>query len=164
MSKNKKITAAAFAIGALALMAGVYGIGTTYAQDNDAHSSLIQKLASKFGVEEAEVESVFNEHRQEMQTEREAKFSAKLDEAVEAGEITAEQKQAILDKHEEMRSKHEELKDLSQEERREKMKGLKDEMRDWAEENDIDMRDIAPKGEKGMKGGKGMGGHGGPRF
>ena len=164
MSKNKKITAAAFAIGALALMAGVYGIGTTYAQDNDAHASLIQKLASKFGVGESEVEAVFDEHRGEMQAERQAEFSTKLDEAVEAGEITAEQKQAIIDKHEEMKSKHDELKDLDKDERREKMQKIRSEMKDWTQENDIDMRDIAPKDGKGMRGGKGMGGHGGPRF
>lgn len=164
MNKNKKIAVAAFAVGALALMAGAYGISTTYAQDNDGRTTLIQKLASKFGVEESEVESVFDEHRQEMHTEHQAKFSEKLDEAVEAEKITAEQKQAILDKHEEMRSEKEGLKDLEPEERQTKMKELKGEMRDWAEENDIDMRDIAPKDGKGKRGGKGMGGHGGPRF
>ncbi|MBU1177976.1 hypothetical protein KJ903_02045 [Patescibacteria group bacterium] len=164
MSKNRKITAAAFAIGALALMVGVYGIGTTYAQDNDAHISLIQKLASKFGVEESEVQAVFDEHQQEMQTERQAEFSNKLDEAVEAEEITSGQKQAILDKHEEMKNRHKELKDLDPEERQAQMRELRKEMRDWAEENGIDMRDIAPKGEKGIHDGKGMGGHGGPRF
>jgi len=156
-------------VGTFVLTAGVYGVGITLAQDEEAgHTSLIQKLAARFNVEESEVEGVFAEHHQEMQAERVAEMEEKLSEAVEDGKITAEQRDALVEKKGEMKSKHEGLKDLSPEDRRAQMKEFRGEMKDWAEENDIDMRDIAPKDGKGKRGGKGMGGsggpHGGPRF
>jgi hypothetical protein len=65
-------------------------------------------------------------------------FEERLTQAVADGKITEEQKEKILDKHEEMQAKMESLKDLEPEERKAQMQTLHEELKKWAEENNID--------------------------
>ena len=117
----------------------------------DNHASLVQKLAEKFNLNEEEVQTVFaeihDEHRVEMQT----KFKEKLSEAVVNDELTEEQRQAIFNKYEEMRTAHEESEaswgDLSPEESRAKMKEQRQMMQAWAEENGVDFKYFGQKQE-----------------
>lgn len=67
-----------------------------------------------------------------------ANFEDRLSKLVEDGKINEEQKQKIMDKHEEMQAKMDEWKDLSPEDRQEKMKAFHEEMKTWAQENGID--------------------------
>ncbi len=87
-----------------------------------------------------ETVAVFDEVHQERQQERQAQMTERLDEAVADGVITRDQKQALLDKHAEMREKHEQLRE---------------EMHQWREESGIDFEALAPY--KGGCGGRGFG-------
>lgn len=77
--------------------------------------------------------SVFDEARQEqqqqLQEQRRAQMEKRLDEAVGDGVITAEQKQALLDKDAEMQTKYEQLRE---------------EMQQWQEQSGIDFEALAP--------------------
>jgi polyhydroxyalkanoate synthesis regulator phasin len=107
------------------------GLGSASADTADG-SSLIDKIASKFNLNRDEVEAVFDEEKAERQAERQADFSEELQEKVDAGDITAEQKTAIEAKMTEMQTARETEREAIQQ---------------WAEDNNIDMKYV-------------MGGHG----
>jgi len=155
--KRKILALSALALGTVAIV-GLYGAKTISAQGGRDHP-FVQRLAERFGLNEDEVETFFEEEKEAHRQEKQAKFEEYLDQAVADGKITEEQKQAILAKHEEHQAEMEalkaELKDLSPEERKAKMQELKQEMEQWAEENGINLEEIMP--EKGFKRGKGKG-------
>lgn len=123
-------------------IAGVVGIESTFAQEDDGRSSIIEKIASTFNLSEDEVQNVFDEHREERQAERQAEKEAKLDELVSEGKLTEDQKNLIIAKMEERRAEkqenREEFQNMSREERREAKETHKAEMEAWFEENGID--------------------------
>ncbi len=106
---------------------------------------------------------VFDEAREERYEEMQERIDERLDQAVENGRISEAQKDAILDKLDEMHDKGQELKGLSVEERRKAIIEFRKELRDWAEENDIDL-DLLPRfgPGNGGRGGIGAGGCFGP--
>ena len=136
-------------IGITAVKADAQGV-----QGN--HETIIQKLVERFGLNQQEVESVFDEVREERHAQMQAKYEEKLDALVQEGKITEEQKEAIIAKHEEMRAEKQEnfgfWKDLEPEERRAKMEEHRAEMQAWADEKGIDLSLIG-----GLGGRKGMG-------
>lgn len=69
--------------------------------------SIIQRLAEKFGVNQDEVQSVFDQQREERQAQMQARYEERLNQAVTDGEITTNQKDAILKKHQEMQQNRE---------------------------------------------------------
>ena len=161
---NKKIILSATVVGVLSL-AGLAGVSLAQAQGPADQSSLIQKIAEHFGLNQDEVQTVFNEYRQEEQTQRQAEMQTKreevLSQAVTDGKITQEQKSAILAKEAEMQQQVSELKDLSNEERQTQMTALREEMRAWFESQGIDETQLG-LGRLGE--GPGDGEHRGPRF
>lgn len=126
-------------------------------------STLIQKLADRFGLKEDEVRQVFEEERVERQAEREKRFEEKLDQAVANGELTVDQKKLIIAKRQELEANRPErnpgeFADMTEEERKTAMEGKRAEMETkrseleaWAEKNGIDMKYLM--GGFGMKGG-----------
>ena len=125
------------------------------------HESLVQTLAQRFGKSEDEVQSVFDEIRADHHAQMQASFEERLDQAVTGGEISNDQKQLILEKHEELQVHHqaefENKQDMTKDEWRELRQSHHDEMEVWAEENGIDIKYFfGGYGEKG-----GMMGHGG---
>ena len=76
------------------------------------------------------------------------KFESKLDGAVEAGTITEDQKNAIIEKKTEMIEQFKDLKNLPPEEQKLEMMRIKDEFTVWAEENDIDLDALCKGYEK----------------
>lgn len=150
---NKKTMALAgvttAAIG-VAGLAGLAGISIVSAQDNlDSYPTIIQNLAEKFGLNPSDVEQVFEDTRIEQR-------NAHLDQLVEDGKITEDQKNLIIEKMDEMHEKMEEIRNASMtsQERREAIKELRDEMEQWADDNGIDVP-IMGFGRSGM--GRGMG-------
>lgn len=87
------VAAAAMGIGAFALTTPQVS-----AHGFNGNDTMIQRLAQAFGKSEDEVKAVFVQMHAEHEAERLAAITAKLDAAVTAGQITAEQKQLILDK------------------------------------------------------------------
>jgi homospermidine synthase len=138
---------------------GALGIGTVFAETtttDNPMTSLVQKIATKFNLKEADVQAVFNEERDTRRAEMEKRYEEQLSTYVSEGKITEDQKKLILAKHEEMeknRPEMGEMKNLTQEERKAKMDEKRQEMETWAAANGIDMQYMM-----GM--GKGMGGPG----
>ena len=153
--KNNKRIIASLVVSAL-LLVGILGAGTVMAKTDALYPPIVQKLVEKFNLDQAEVRAVFDEDREERHEKQAARQAEILDKAVDEGKITEEQKEAIMAKKAEMKQKHEELREMEPEERRAALKELREEMKAWAEANDIDLKQFAKPGHRGP------GGHGGP--
>jgi len=147
----------AITVASLAILGFVaYGTVRAYADDKSGgYPSIIQKLVERFGLNEEEVKTVFDEARGERQQQMQDRFEERLNQAVSDGKITEEQKQAILAKKAEMQVNRGEFKDFSPEERQEKMQAHREEMQTWAEANGIDISQIHSLLGKGCRSGFG---------
>ncbi|MBU2545022.1 hypothetical protein KKC65_01005 [Patescibacteria group bacterium] len=132
--------------------------GVVYAQVNNSNNPFIEKLAERFNLNIDEVQEFFNENKPRFGGDKpEFAGSEKgLDNLVEQGKITEDQKELIIEKHETIKETMNGLKDLSLKEMQEKMRGLGEEMNQWAEENGIDISFMGPMGgpKKDMHGGR----------
>jgi hypothetical protein len=142
MKKNIIVSAAV-----LTIIAGATLLATKpsfAAEGTNPEQSLVQKLASKFGLKQEEVQSVFDEHHKEMKAEMETKKEERLSQLVKDGKITEAQKQLIINKQKELQAKHEaefqSMKDKTPEERKAAMEKNKQELEDWAKQNNIDIQ------------------------
>ncbi|EKE14601.1 MAG: hypothetical protein ACD_12C00399G0002, partial [uncultured bacterium] len=61
---------------------------------NTNYPPIVTKIAQKFNLNVSDVQTVFDDDRDERRAEMFARFSDKLDELVSSGEITASQKEA----------------------------------------------------------------------
>ena len=119
---KRKIT---LALAAITLL-GSLGYGATIAvvrADEAQGHPMIQALAERFGLNEDEVEEVFDEIRADRFAQMQQAHEDGLNQAVEDGVITQEQKNALLAKHEE--------KSQERQQHREEMQA-------WFEEEGID--------------------------
>lgn len=126
----------------------VVGVGMASAESGtsgstDPMSSLVQKIATKFNLNQDEVQKVFDEERSAHETEREQKQAERLQKLVDNGTITAAQKTAIEAKIKELKTERkankDEMKNLSEQERKTKMDAKKTELEAWAKEQGIDL-------------------------
>lgn len=168
--KSKMIAATAFVLGLVAL-GGVASVSA--AETPKAHnpmSAVVSAIASKFNLNTADVQAVVDEtmktQRAEMGAKMQGNIESRLAQAVTDGKITQDQADLITAKaaelKESMKDGFEDSKDLTQEERKEKMEERMDSLKEWAEDNDIPEEYLRFIGG----GGKGFGdpgGHGGPR-
>lgn len=147
---------------AVLLIAGAAFYGTAaYAQgDQNGRGEMVQDLAEKLGIDESKVQTAFDTIRAEHQQEMQAKFTERLNQAVADGKLTQDQKNMILQKHEEMQAQREtereQVQTMTQEERRAFMSERRDEMQQWGEANGIDMQYMM-----NQEGSRGPGRHGG---
>jgi hypothetical protein len=150
-------------LAALGIAAGMTAAGITasYAATDtttqtNPMSNLVQAIATKFNLNEADVQTVFDEQREQMQTERKENFTTRVNAAVTDGTLTQAQADAIFSKMEEMETAREN-KDasLTQEERRAKMEDVGQELKAWVEENDIPREFVPMLGHGGPRGGHG---------
>lgn len=175
------------------------GISAASADTANGSSNIIDKLVEKFNLNRDDVQAVFDEERSEQQAERSAEFSDQLQQKVDDGDITAEQKTLIEQKFSEIQTAHEAERTALQqwaddngidmkylmgghgrmgnstyiddavsdgkltedqktliEQKRDELEtareSARDELKQWAEDNDIDLQDVMPF--------RGMGGHG----
>lgn len=105
-------------------IAGVALIGGTqaFAEENGKTTTLAQKLATRFNLNQDEVGQFFEEVHREKSEEMKVRFEERLSQAVAKGEITEAQKKLIMDKHSEMRTS---------------MENGREELKAWLEENGI---------------------------
>lgn len=136
-------------------VASVVGIGSASAHSNSG-DSIVDKIATKFSLNRDEVQLVFDEKHEERHAEREERQETRLQELVDNGMITSEQKTALQAKYEEMQAKRQALhdQDLSHEEMRTQMEAARTEFEAWATEQGIDLEAIRPEG-MGMRMGHG---------
>jgi hypothetical protein len=139
------VTGAASTIG-LSSMVGVVSAqaSTTTTNDSSTKQSLVDKIATKFNLKKDDVQAVFDQDRQEHQQEMQQRLEDRLNKAVTDGKITQQQKTQILDKLKEMKTYIESLKDKTPEERRNLMKAKHDELKKWAQDNNIPLQFIQP--------------------
>lgn len=142
--KHKKIILPVLALVAAGIV--VFGIpqSANAQTPGEGVQTLIQKIAQKFGLKQADVQSVFDEHKKEMGTKREANYEARLTTLVTEGKITEAQKQLILAKHTELQSKREAnrtaMQNMTAEQRKAAMEAHKTELESWAKQNNIDVK------------------------
>lgn len=122
-------------------------------QSANGFPNIIQKLIDKFNLNPQEVTQVLEEAREEHQQQAQADFEENLNKAVENGKITEDQKNLILAKHQQMKNSKENWENLSPEERREKGKAIKEDLKTWAEQNNINLKDLFLGYKKGHIGG-----------
>lgn len=123
--------------------------------NSEVHQQLIQRITQRFGLNQTEVEEVFQEFHQEKHQQRQTQFEAKLDSLIEQGKLTQEQKMAILEKHEELQQQMtdnwETFRDLSPEEKREFHEQHRAELEAWAQANNLDTSLFHQVMGRGMK-------------
>lgn len=155
MISTRILAALVIAFGTLAA-GGFFLIGNASAEGNTSRTSLIERIASRFNLSTSDVQSVFDEDRKEHQAEMEQRFEEKLSEAVSNGTITEKQKALILAKHEELQKEREAdfeaRKDMTPEERRADAEKHREEMKAWAEANNIPDEFVGPNMDGGMRG------------
>lgn len=163
MKKQLAITALAITLAG----AGLFTSGKVFAQStpsSDPMSSIVQKIADKFGLNKSDVQAVFDQERTERQAEMEAKYETQLTQYVTEGKITEAQKQLIITKHKEMQANRQTERQTMQgktaAERKTAMETKRTELETWASQNGIDVKYLM--GGMGMKGHGGFRGAGGP--
>lgn len=127
---KKRIT---LAIASAALLGTVgYGATIAVAQSADTESHpMIQRLAEQFGLNEGEVKEVFDEVRADHFARMQESKEERLNRAVNDGVISEEQKQALLEKHQEM-----------WQERKEEREQHREEMDAWFEQEGINHEEL----------------------
>lgn len=149
MQKRFMIPLAAFVvIGGTTLVAL-----PAYAQENAGNTSMAQRVAQHFNLNQDEVEGVVQEFRESRHQEMKSEFLDQLTQAVTDGSLTQEQMQLILDKHSELEEKREANREawrsLSKEERRQKMQTEVSALKAWTAEHGIDLQWLRPAGRGG---------------
>lgn len=99
--------------------------------------TLIDKLVAKFNLNKDDVQAVFDEEKTERQAERKAEISDRLQDAVDDGDITSDQKTLIENKISELQTTRDAERDA---------------LDAWAEQNGIDAKYVMGGG-RGMRGG-----------
>jgi GTP1/Obg family GTP-binding protein len=137
MKISKKIALPVVTVAIL----GVGGATAMAATSSNSQQSLAQEIANKFHLDKSQVQSVIDNHRTEMQQNREANYESRLSDAVKDGQLTDAQKQSILTEHNKLIN---ELKSASQADRRTTMQNVRQEAKDWAKQNNIDAKWLMP--------------------
>ncbi len=124
-------------LSTMAVTLGVVGL-TSFASaaTSTSGTSLVDKIATKFGLNKTDVQAVFDEEKTERQAERKAEVSERLQDLVDDGKITAEQKTKIEAKQEELQTAREAERTA---------------LEAWANDNGVDVRYVMQA--KGMNGG-----------
>ncbi|HSX29444.1 MAG TPA: hypothetical protein VLE73_02695 [Candidatus Saccharimonadales bacterium] len=119
-------------------IAGISSLGIATAATNSSSSdSLVQKIATKFGLKESDVQAVFDQNKAAHDAERQQAMSDRLQAAVDAGKITAAQKTLIENKQKDLQTARQaEMKDLQA----------------WADQQGIDVQYVMMHGRPGDDG------------
>lgn len=144
LSKRK----AAFIAGSTAAVVGIGALGsgaamaatTTRNKPND----IVDAISNTFHLNKADVQKVFDENRSQHQAERQAELKARLDQAVKDGKLSQEQENKLLAKLQELKTFRESLTNKTPEEVREAMKQKRQELRQWAKDNNIPLEFLGP--------------------
>lgn len=123
---NKKMILVTLGLVAL-LGVGLLGAQVVVASDDDSYPPIVEALVERFGLNEDEVKSFFDEQKQERMDQMWTHKEEGLNQAVADGVITEEQKDALLAKYQEM-----------WEERKQEREQHREEMDAWFEEQGID--------------------------
>jgi hypothetical protein len=140
---NKKVVLAMLIVGIFSM--GLMRASSIYASDKEENrSSLVRKIATKFGLKESDVQAVFDEEMGSRKSRMKQNFIDRVDQLVKDGKISQEKKDLILKKHDEVESKRDSqrtaFQSMTRGQRLEVQKKEHQEMQEWASANDIDIR------------------------
>ena len=161
MKKQLIVAGIATAVG----VTGLAGVGVASAAtdttDTSPMSSLVEAVATKFNLKEADVQAVFDAQRTQMQAEREAGVKEKVAQLVTDGKLIQEQADKLNAKRAELQKEREALKDSnkSREEMKTEREAMRTELEAWAKENGIDteyLRYVMGGGHHGHGGTRGF--------
>ena len=152
MKRLVTITALSLVLVALGSFAFLQNVS---ADDTSDLPPFAQRLAERFGLNQDEVTTFMEEMHEERQANRQQAMEDRLNQAVEDGKLTFEQKTELLQKMEDWHANREDFRDLTREERQAQHEAHRAEMQEWAEANGIDLSDILQFGGKMY--GKGFG-------
>jgi chromosome condensin MukBEF ATPase and DNA-binding subunit MukB len=146
MTKRKKMLVLASA--SLLSLSGALGLASTVQAATNTRPEIITELAQKFNLNVDEVAKFFEEKREQRQDKR-------LDKLVTDKVISSTQREALEKKQDEIRTKIEEIRNSNKTdaEKRKAIRDLRNEMQDWLDDNNIELRGGMPG-----KPGHGMGG------
>ncbi len=136
-------------IAAVAAIGGGLLIGSGSASALNGSGGLGEFLSGKFNVSTTEVDTALKEYREGQMEQRKAQVSENLQAAVDNGTITTAQRATIEQKLAERQSSREQLRDSDTDRStlRDQMKAQNDDLKQWATDNGINLRDILPEGE-----------------
>ena len=157
----KKSVLVGASVATFALGAGGMGLASAVSNSNDGGgTSLVDKIASKFNLNKADVQAVFDQDRADRRAQHEANFKDRLAQAVTDGKLTQAQADHITAAMAEIDNLRgdtppDQLSDSLRQQIRSKM----DDLRQWAKDNNIDMHLLGSGGHHfGGPGRAGMGG------
>lgn len=157
MKKQLMIAAAVATIG----LTGLSAAGIANAETNTTttgSTSIVDKLATKFGLKKADVQAVFDEEHAARDTDRLQNINDKLAAGVKAGTITQVQSDKLLAKIKEIQTtreaNHDKMDRVTGAERKAAMEAKRTEITQWITDNKI-------PAEFAQLLHMGMGGHGG---
>ncbi len=143
---------------ALASMGAVYAASPN-SQAKNPMSNIVTAIAEKFNLNVSDVQQVFDDNRATMQAERQTEmqqnFTDQLNQAITDGKLTQEQADKITAKKAELQSEKQNLQNGKPEENRETAKAHMDELKQWAEDNNIPLEYFQLGGFGGIKMGHG---------
>ncbi len=117
--------------------AAVLGAQAVSAATEPVGTSLAQKLATTFNLDQAKVQAVLDQHHSEHQANKTARYEQRLTQAVAAGHLTEAQKTALLDKVKDLKTKLEAAKANPGADRHAAIAAIHQEATDWAKAQGI---------------------------
>lgn len=162
IKKTAVLSLTALGLG-FAGLGAVSAVSAATTDSSTGQSSIVDKIASKFGLDKEKVQAVFDEEHEARHAEMEAKRTEALKQAVTEGDLSQAQADHITTVWKEIETLKGDTapRDVS-DETRDAMKEKMDALRTWADEQGIDLKEIigfgAPHNAHGGHGGPGFGG------
>jgi len=141
VSKKMLFTGAAVTVMGLAGSGAALVHADSTSSTTNGQTSLVDKIASTFGLDKSKVQAVFDQNRQEHEAAQTTKVTAELDKLVSSGKITSAQEKLILDKRAELQKERDANRDSMQSktpaERKAAMQAERTSLEQWAKDNNI---------------------------
>lgn len=129
--------------GLVLIGGGIFGANLAYAQTAGGQT-LVQRIAQRFNLNQTDVQSVFDQNKQEHLLLRGQNIEQKLTKLVSQGKLTEAQKQLVITKRKELetnlKSEQDRWKNLTPAERKAKRDQVKLDLENWAKQNGIDIK------------------------
>jgi hypothetical protein len=142
MALPKRVLLAGATVAAIGIAtAGSVGLASAATATTDSNASIVEKLATRFSLDQDEVQAVFDEEREAREAEMKQRQQERLSQAVADGKLTQEQADHITAAMEEIKSLIGEPTpgEKPDEATHEAVKAKMNALHAWAEENDIDL-------------------------
>ncbi len=136
MKKTIKIPAITIAASVMLLAGAVPALAAHGTKNNEGPNPL-GRIVRGIGQVREQAHKLAGQHRQENTADRRTRLEAKLTKAVQDGKLTDAQKQAILQKYDELATFRQTLQSLTSQQRRAAMQAKHAELLLWAKTNGI---------------------------